>query len=73
MQPHENSSNTFLLFVGLMQMLVSWHKGEVSLTMLRLSWISAVPVQSSSQVCCDLFPTAASASDQCVAAGKGLD
>lgn len=67
MQPHENSSNTFLLFTDLMQMLVSWHKGEVILTMLKLSWISAEPVQSSSQVCYDLFPAAASASDRCVA------
>lgn len=70
MQPHENSSNTFLLSTDLMQILVSWHKGEVICIMLKLSWISAEPVQSSSQVCYDLFPTATSASDRCVAEGN---
>lgn len=70
MQPHKNSSNTFLLFTDLMQIVVSRQKGEVILTLLKLSWISAEPVQSSSQVCYSLFPTATSASDRCAAEGN---
>lgn len=53
-----------------MQIVVSWQKGEVILTMLKLSWISAEPVQSSSQVSYGLFPTATSASDRCAAEGN---